>query len=139
MKILVTSHGALCNGILESFEMIAGQLPNIISLSLSKDDTGQYKKELEDIIVTEKEDGLIILCDIIGGTPYNESYRHFLMYPDKVKVVSGLNLAMLMESGLALNNAVDLQELVDIAIDSGIQSITQAQPILEENQLDIEF
>ena len=61
------------------------------------------------------------------------------MYPDKVKVVSGLNLAMLMESGLALNNAVDLQELVDIAIDSGIQSITQAQPILEENQLDIEF
>ena len=44
MKILVTSHGALCNGILESFEMIAGQPPNIISLSLSKDDTGQYKK-----------------------------------------------------------------------------------------------
>ena len=74
-----------------------------------------------------------------GGTPYNESYRHFLMYPDKVKVVSGLNLAMLMESGLALNNAVDLQELVDIAIDSGIQSITSSTTYIRGKSIDIEF
>ncbi|ARE45402.1 hypothetical protein FBD73_15805 (plasmid) [Lacticaseibacillus paracasei] len=125
MEILITSHGGLCTGILESYEMLAGQPVGITALPLNQTDTGEYQQRLSQIMETKHEDGLLILCDIVAGTPYNESFKGFLRYPDDIRVVSGLNLAMLLEAGLALNSVSNLEDLANLAQAAAIASVVQ--------------
>lgn len=138
MKIIVTSHGALCNGILESYQMIAGSTNNIIAIPLTPDDTGQYKKSLKQVIEKYRQYQLLILCDIAGGTPYNESFQNFLKHPDSIRVISGLNLAMLLEVGLAVENIDSINDLANLAIKSGMQSVVQAK-LVSDSDSNIEF
>jgi len=137
MKIVVTSHGSLCEGILESYHMLAGQNVDLISIKLGNDDS-EYKKEINDIYEKYKEQGILFLCDIVSGTPYNECYKLFLNDNVNIRVVSGLNLAMLLETGLALPLTNDLDALAGDAIYAAKQSITLAKDIEESNE-EIDF
>jgi len=132
MKIVVTSHGALCKGILESYQMLAGKNDDIISIKLGNDDT-EFKKELQTAYTEYKDEGIIFLCDIPGGTPFNETYKIYLKDSRHVRVVSGLNLAMLLEVGLDISTATDLDELTTKAIKAGKDSITLVTEIEESN------
>lgn len=137
MKILITSHGSLCTGMLESYEMLAGKALGITALPLTPDDTGQYQVALATFIDSTREQ-LLILCDIPGGTPYNESYRAFLENPDKLRIVSGLNLPMLLTAGLALNQNYKLDELAELAAKAANESIT-IPAVMPEVGSEIEF
>lgn len=135
MKIVLTSHGSLCKGVLESFSMIAGDSHLLIALPLSPDDTGQYKEKLRGFLTEHQNENVLILCDIMGGTPYNESYLAFLEKPEKIRVVSGLNLGMLLETVFAAENDTNLDNLVSIAKEAGHRSIKEAgQDTSEQNQ-----
>lgn len=136
MKILVASHGKLAPGIISSYRMLAGENRDILVLSLKDDDTGQFKEELSEIINTN--DKILVLCDIKGGTPFNESYRLYLQNPEKIRIVSGLNLGMLLEVGLAVSSGnVDLDHLAILAKESAVQSVFIAgSENLEEEELE---
>lgn len=138
MEIIVTSHGGLCTGILESYQMLAGSSNNIIAIPLTSDDTGQYKERLNQFIEKNKDQRLLILCDIAGGTPYNESFQNFLKYPDLIRVVSGLNLAMLLEVSLSATTSESLEDLASLAIKAGTQSVVQAT-LVEDSDSNVEF
>ncbi|MEY8292663.1 PTS mannose/fructose/sorbose family IIA subunit [Carnobacteriaceae bacterium 52-44] len=103
MKIIVTSHGDLCEGILDSYEMLAGKNENIIAIPLRENDTGEFENKITEL-VKSIDDDILVLCDIYGGTPYNVSYYLYLEQSNRLRVVSGLNLPMLLETGLSLNN-----------------------------------
>lgn len=64
--------------------------------------------------------GVLILCDLQGGTPFNCSLRLAMKkeYQAKLKVVAGLNLPMYIETLLARNKK-KLDELADVARESG--------------------
>lgn len=123
MQIVVTSHGGFCTGALSVYQMVAGKPENITAVSLSFTDTGEFKGELREAVKSHLDEGVLILCDIIGGTPYNESYRLMLEHPDKVRLLANMNLPMLLEAGMALPDCKSLKELCDIAINAGIESI----------------
>ena len=59
---------------------------------------------------------LLVLADLRGGTPFNESYARFLKDPTHLRLVSGLNLPMLIEAGLADG---DLDAVYQTALDAG--------------------
>lgn len=139
MNIIVTSHGDLCLGLVDSLEMLAGKQKKVESLSLSKEDTGQFKEHLRSLVQEKIAEPTLILCDIVGGTPYNESYQLFLENPDVLRIVSGVNLAMLTECALSLVNDLTLEELVEVAITSGNQSIQKAQYDNDIEDDDIQF
>ncbi|MDF7638258.1 PTS sugar transporter subunit IIA [Lactobacillus sp. ESL0791] len=138
MKIIITSHGGFCTGILESYEMLAGKSNLLIALPLTPDDTGQYKKRLTQYLSANKTESILILCDLCGGTPYNESYAAYLRNPEKIGVVSGLNLGMLLETAFAAENGTKLDDLVEIAIDAGHKGIKKAEEDEKKSQ-EIEF
>lgn len=138
MKILVTSHGGLAEGILSSYKMLAGTNDHIIYLTLTDSDTGQYKEKLADIV--KANDQILILCDIKGGTPFNESYRLFLQDSDNIRVISGLNLGMLLEVGLAESSGnSNLNELAKLAKQAAVESIDIATSDEGTDSDDIEF
>ena len=123
MHIVVTSHGSLCTGALEVVEMVAGKMPGICAVSLPFDDTGQFARALRETVEGGLEDGVLILCDIVGGTPYNEALRLSLEHPGRVDVLANMNMPMLLEAGFALDGAGSLDELRQIALNAGVESV----------------
>lgn len=136
MKIILTSHGNFAKGILQSYEMIAGANERISYVTLDEEGIGKFSNtlrcKLDEII---ESDDVLILCDLKGGTPYNESFTYALSHQDKVRVVAGLNLPMLIEIGIT--NLDNLDEAVFIALESGKSGIEALT--FEDNEDDLEF
>ncbi|CRK80186.1 PTS sugar transporter subunit IIA [Neobacillus massiliamazoniensis] len=123
--IVVTTHGTLCKGLLETAEMMVGHLENTFSLSLDGEGITKFSESMDKLITDLKNnyDEILILCDLKGGSPYNESMKHFLLNQDVVKVVAGVNLPMFVEVYIQLQS-VSLDELHKLAIETGQQSIS---------------
>lgn len=135
MKIIVTSHGDLCDGILSSYKMLAGENEDIISISLGKDDMGEFQEQLEKTINNTAGE-ILILCDIYGGTPYNVSYYSYLEQSNRIRIVSGVNLPMVLEAGLSLHSPISLDEIVNVAIEAGSKSIKVAEEISMNEEIE---
>lgn len=125
--ILITSHGKMCEGILDSMKMIAGDNSNIFVLKFQEDNdyVNELHKQLDKMNDEYKYDGILIFTDIRSGTPFNESYKY--IHENKktnIKIITGMNLPMLIEVSLALEFENDLNKLVSLALESGKDSIT---------------
>lgn len=133
MKLLIVTHSDLALGLLESFKMIAGKAENIQTLSLTDDGVGIFREKLKNTLdELTSQDQVFILCDLKGGTPYNESYQYYLNNKERVRIVTGVNLPMVLETGLALETK-DIDHLQEIALNAGIEGIQPEDKDLEEN------
>nr|WP_279625642.1 hypothetical protein [Thermoanaerobacter wiegelii] len=67
---------------------------------------------------------VLLMCDLQGGSPYNVSLELAIKkYSNKnIRVISGLNLPMFLEI-IAMRDTANLEELVNIAIQTGKESI----------------
>jgi len=128
MKIVLTSHGNFCTGLLESCKMIAGEtVDKIRTVKMDDVGIGKFSKELNDLLdELIKEDKVLVLCDLKGGTPYNESFNYFLRHSEDVRVVCGMNLPMVIETILQLDAGHDLSKLAGIAVDAGRNAVEMA-------------
>jgi PTS system mannose-specific IIA component len=75
--ILIVSHGRLSEALISSVQFLIGNLQKIKGISIWPKDR---KEEVRDRIrkgMTEVDDGegVVILTDILGGTPRQDSYR----------------------------------------------------------------
>ncbi|OJG14119.1 hypothetical protein RU95_GL004203 [Enterococcus avium] len=129
------SHGEFCNGILDSYQMIAGENKNIVAVSLTDAGIQDFVERLTDQLAKFASDEVLILTDIKGGTPYNEAYKYYLSNDKRVRVVAGMNLPMVIELGLSLSNS-SLTALEELAIEQGRKGITG---LLEEENVEEEL
>ncbi|WP_195852585.1 PTS sugar transporter subunit IIA [Aerococcus sanguinicola] len=117
MKLLLATHGNFAEGILQSYEMIAGDTSNISTVLLNElgieDFQTRLHQTLDQLLATDE---VLILVDLPGGTPYNESLAYQLEHPKGLGVISGLNLPMLIEVGMGLSNS-SLDELKQTALE----------------------
>lgn len=135
MKLLLISHGKFCHGVKESYEMIAGENKDIFSLDLDNQGIGIFSEKLNKLLdELTKEDGVLVLTDIQGGTPYNEAYRYQLANPGKIEIVSGMNLPMIIEVGMSLSSGLTNIDLATMAEDVGREAISFTS--VEEDDLD---
>lgn len=135
MKIVITSHGDLCEGILSSYQMIAGDPSKFIVLKLDENGISDYATRLNkvlDELVTNHQ--IIVLSDIVGGTPYNETLRYVLKYPEKVFLIAGLNLPMLIQAGTISDKETDIQLLLDEILQAGQSSILLAPTAIKNDE-----
>lgn len=125
MKIVITSHGELCEAILKSYQMIAGSIVNFTPIKLDDNGITDFSQRLFNTLdnLTQHEP-VLVLCDLIGGSPYNEAYRYALAHPNKIKIVAGYNLPILIELGNAAETETDINKLVEIALETGVTSIS---------------
>lgn len=137
MNILLISHGEFCSGLLASYAMIAGENKQISYVMLNDDGIQSFSTRLAQRIESLLKQGeLLILADIKGGTPFNEAYGHFLQNPDKIQLVSGMNLPMLIEVGVNLMAGSTLTQLADLAIKTGKIAIEAALVEVEDDALE---
>jgi len=93
--ILLISHGEMAKGMMNSISLFFGDLKQLDYLCLKKEDNPDQFHDLmkEKINQLNSGDGVIILADILGGTPCNQAA--YLVNEDIV-VLTGMNLGMLI-------------------------------------------
>lgn len=138
MKIIITSHGKLCDGIVDSYKMIVGASRDIVTLSFNGS-LKEFRKEQNKIFNDFREEQIIVLCDLIGGTPYNEFYRAKIENLFKGEIICGFNLGMVIELSLALNDNVDLSSAIEIALNTGKSSVMLVDFENSDDNDEIEF
>lgn len=98
--VLIVTHNRIGEEMLSSAETIMGKsLTGVVSVAIpaniTPDELGRYADQIKTgIYGLEQGDGVLILTDIPGATPDN--LAHYFAAEQRVKIISGLNLSMLI-------------------------------------------
>lgn len=122
IKIIIVAHGNFPDGILSSLELIAGHQEYVVGINfIAGMSSNDVRVALQREVIDFKE--ILVLTDLLGGTPFNVSSALSVEYTDKkIKVLSGLNLSMLMEAVLSRTMFEHVDDLVDDLVDKVITS-----------------
>jgi PTS system mannose-specific IIA component len=96
--VLIATHGEFGNALLDTLRMIIGETEGMVSVPLlSKDSPENLRMKMEKAIEQVDPSGLgvLILVDMLGGTPFNVGIQ--LAMTRNVKVITGVNLPMLIK------------------------------------------
>ena len=122
MKILLLSHGNFAKECYLTCQMIMGSIESFSYITLSYgQDLELYQCQIEEQLASN--DQTLILCDLFGGSPFMIASK-LLAKPDiseRVELVTGLNMAMLLE--VCSNLDENLAKLKEIAIKAGKNGI----------------
>ncbi len=127
--LLLISHCDIGKELLNGAELILGRVEAADTVSITQ------TSENEDILATISEkinnldqgQGVLVLTDMLGGTPSNLSLS--FLKEGKVEVLSGVNLPMVVAVSEA-RNSLTLSELGEKIMDAGINSIALASKVL---------
>jgi mannose/fructose/sorbose-specific phosphotransferase system IIA component len=125
INFILISHGELAKGILDATNLIMGKKEGVIELSLKEEDSVEgLKDRLDEALSTlyPKSDGVLILVDLFGASPFNVAAMVDESKYPKTDVVTGLNLPMFLEV-LITRNQNSLSDLSKLAEESGINGI----------------
>lgn len=96
IKTVVTGHGNFASGIVSALKLLSGEHADILAVDFTEEmnevDLGiKLKGIVQDDIQT------LFFTDLAGGTPFKEAVK-ISFNNDNIEVVSGCNLAALLES-----------------------------------------
>lgn len=130
VKYIFASHGTLAKGMLSAVELILGKQPNIKTICGYIDDDFEISSEIERIFNSfSKEDEVIIITDILGGSINNEFLRQ--LGRRKFHLITGLNLPLVLELIVSLNEngEENLEAQINTIIKKSITHIKYCNPI----------
>ena len=132
--ILLATHGKLASGLADSVRMIMGKQERFRTLSLLEgqdiDDYGQKLKN--EIIALDDGSGVLVFVDLYAASPYNQAaINKSKIEKVNYKIVSGVNLPMVLEVlGMRLSG-MNLDSLTDTALKAGTEGIKNFEIELE--------
>ena len=130
--VLVT-HGALAEEFRAALEHVVGAQKNLATICIGPDDDMEKRREdiVDAIVKVDTGDGVALLTDMFGGTPSNLAIS--LLEKDKVEVVAGINLPMLIKLASIRDNE-PLNVAVLEARDAARKYISVASEVLAGSQ-----
>jgi len=126
---LIVTHQELAEAFLSVCHLIMGRQEGMTAVSLNPLDQPEVSRQQiqHGLAQANNGNGVIILTDMLGGTPSNLSLS--FLQEGKVEVVTGVNLPMLMKMA-HLREGKDLREVASILRQAGQQGITVASEVL---------
>lgn len=117
IQIALISHGAFCEGLIDTLKMVSGDDFGVRTLSLVPGMTPDIFREKLAAILDEcreaDERGTLVLTDIAGGTPFNSAV--YLKGQYKMGIVSGVNVPMLMTLAIERTEDDTIESLLEKA------------------------
>lgn len=126
--IVLVSHGPLADGLKGATEMIAGPQPSFLTVSMGPAaDLDELRLSIEEAAAQVKgTEGVLVLVDLMGGSPSNSSAY---LAASGTEVVCGVNLPMLLE--VVMNReGMDVRELAAVAVEAGRQGVVSLTQML---------
>ena len=95
--ILLVTHGKLAEEMKKAMEHVVGPQEQIDIICIDADDDVELRRQdiIQKVQALDTGDGVCIATDMFGGTPSNLAIS--VMDGDKVEVIAGLNLPMLIK------------------------------------------
>lgn len=133
ISLLVISHGALAEGLLDAMQMITGPQEKVLALGLQESEAPEdlIERIREDVEALDDGDGVLIMVDLYGATPFNSGSRFFLESRKKIEVITGVNLPMLVEIVISREGQT-LPDLLEQAFQSGQTGIQKLPDALRK-------
>ena len=131
IPVLVLTHGNLATELLQAAETIDPSMTgHAAAMSLPWDvDSDEASKTLKrQLRELDQGEGTLILTDMFGGTATNLALA--FLEPEKVEIVTGVNLPMLVKLGSLQGRPVTLHELANALTAAGQKSIRVASEFL---------
>lgn len=122
IKVLLTGHGKISSGILSSVELIYGVAEELVAIDFTQDVTPEVLEEKIENEIISSTDGVLVLSDIVGGTPFKTASMLTLKHKN-VKVIGGMNLPMVLEV-LSERDYSTTEKLYNFALEIGREEIT---------------
>ena len=126
--VVIITHGQFGQELLRTSEEIIGRQDSVMAISLTHQ-TGRdhVSQSLDQAIAQWGSGGLLILVDMLGGTPCNTSLLKAKTI--EAEIVTGVNLYMLL-SAFRHRGELDLKALAAKSAEDGKRAIVLAKDLL---------
>lgn len=128
--IIVMTHGALSEGIVDAAELITGPVTQVETLSLRREDNvndlnAAFLAALDRV---DTGDGVLVLADLLGGSPCNVASMN--LRERSYRVLSGVNLPMFIEALSSRDSAGSAEGLQAACQEAGAQGVKNINQLL---------
>lgn len=135
--VILVSHGRFANGLNDALSMLAGNREDILSVGLengkSVDEfTALFTEKVKDI---SNDDDVILLGDIIGGSPLTNATNVLVNKGIKTVILGGMNLPLALTTVL-MKDTVSLDEIANQVLEQARMAMQEFK-IVEESEEDI--
>lgn len=123
--IVITGHGHFPSGLLSAIELVAGKPENTAEVDFrGGQSSDELKTAMKQAIASLEGDDILILADLVGGTPFNTAALLKEEIADKnIRVIAGANMAATVEAVFSRGFA-SFEDLVPMVKEAGIRGIT---------------
>ncbi len=136
INVIIATHGPLANAFLESASMVYGELPHVFSVTLSEQaGIDGFKRDFagELALASEHADGVLVLCDLQSGTPWNVACQYAFSphTTPPVAVLAGVSFPMLLQSE-EINHFTDVHSAADRLLALTLPTLVKAVPVISD-------
>ena len=123
--ILIAGHGNFPSGVFSAVALVAGSTENVFACDFVEGmSSAELKANMTEAINKAEGDGVLILCDLAGGTPNRTAVELKAEMTDKkIRVVAGANLPAVMDAAFSAADSDDVDELAAQAFESGVEGV----------------
>lgn len=135
--VILVSHGKFANGLNDALSMLAGNREDILSVGLENGKSvdefvALFTEKVKDI---SNDDDVILLGDIIGGSPLTNATNVLVNKGIKTVILGGMNLPLALTTVL-MKDTVSLDEISDQVLEQARMAMQEFK-IVEESEEDI--
>lgn len=135
--VILVSHGKFANGLNDALSMLAGNREDILSVGLENGKSvdefvALFTEKVKDI---STDDEVILLGDIIGGSPLTNATNVLVNKGIKTVILGGMNLPLALTTVL-MKDTVSLDEIADQVLKQARMAMQEFK-IVEESEEDI--
>lgn len=133
---MIVCHGEMAEGMLDAARMIVGKQDGIVAVNLREEDSVESLMDRIAAAIEEVDhgDGVLILVDVFGASPFNASAR-LAVQRDQIEVISGVSLPMLLELAVQ-REGQSLTKLVEVAREAGMSGIRTLSETLDKKPVE---
>lgn len=135
--VILVSHGKFANGLNDALSMLAGNREDILSVGLENGKSvdefvALFTEKVKDI---STNDEVILLGDIIGGSPLTNATNVLVNKGIKTVILGGMNLPLALTTVL-MKDTVSLDEIANQVLEQARMAMQEFK-IVEESEEDI--
>ena len=126
--IVVTGHGLFAEGMHSSAVMIAGENEHIKYVCFKEDMGLEGLAEKLNAAYAELSDcdGIVVLSDLPGGSPFRTAVESSMSFPDKnIVVLSGTNLPMIITAATMASFETDSNAMAEELLFEGKDNVVR--------------
>lgn len=135
--VILVSHGKFANGLNDALSMLTGNREDILSVGLENGKSvdefvALFTEKVKDI---SNDDEVILLGDIIGGSPLTNATNVLVNKGIKTVILGGMNLPLALTTVL-MKDTVSLDEIANQVLEQARMAMQEFK-IVEESEEDI--